>query len=89
MPCAAGEVNCFVFHSSVKKVPIHCYIEALHSVYFVDFFCDFYTIKRFFFVLSFCLFHFTVCLVVTYDTGCCFNVRSKSDMSVNLPHGTN
>jgi len=85
MPYAAGEVNCFVFHSSVKKVPIQCYIGALHSVHFVDF----YTIKLFFFVLSFCLFHFTVCLVVTYDTGCCFNVRSKSDMSVNLPHGTN
>jgi len=41
MPCAAGEVNCFVFHSSVKKVRIHCYIEALHSVYFVDFFVIF------------------------------------------------
>jgi len=81
--CRRGQLLCF--HSSVKKVPIQCYIGALHSVHFVDF----YTIKLFFFVLSFCLFHFTVCLVVTYDTGCCFNVRSKSDMSVNLPHGTN
>ena len=27
---------------------------------------------------------------VRYDTRCCFNVRSKADMSqLNLPHGTN
>jgi len=26
---------------------------------------------------------------IRYDTGCCFNVRSKADMSqLNLPHGT-
>ena len=27
---------------------------------------------------------------IRYDTRCCFNVRSKADMSqLNLPHGTN